>query len=545
MEHNGGTKRQFGKRQLISIMAVLLLITVFVANIDAINNWSKGLMSLLRPILIGLALAYLCNPIFRFFERVLFCKLQPPALRRATSLALTYLCILLILALIILLILPQLIVSISDFASNYKSYMQSATNQINRLIDSVNEIAYNISQNEELLTYLEMGELEEKIADLFGAKNIDQLLSTLKSLDMQQILNKIGDAMSIVTDSIFGVFISIYLLSTKEKRYAQVMKVRRAFFSDTANQRITRICTVADRSFGGYLEGKLLDSLIVGVLTFVLLSIFRIPYSLLIATFIGIANIVPVVGPLIGAIPTALILLISAPTKLIPFLLIVILIQQIDGNIISPKILGNNTGVSPLCVMIAVSTVGAIWGLLGMVLAVPLFATVLEIANESFTMRLQKKGLPSGIENYYAADAQVDPSNNANVTTDRIVRRFERYVVALQNRCDGNKRLLRRHSLTLWIYKLLIAKGVIKQVTDAEQARFSADAAAAEAQKLVDEEIEHARWECDIENAEPASDDRACNEAPDDTVEEPLINEESDPTETAQSETEITPSTET
>ena len=509
MEHTDKQERQKKNWIFISVIAVLFFVVILVANNDALRSWFKGFMSLLRPILIGLVLAYLCNPIFRLFERVLLYKLRPPALRRATSLILTYLCLLLVLALIVLLILPQLVTSISDFAANYKSYMQSATNQINNAIASLNELAYNLSENEALLTYLEPGELEETIAGLFGAQNTNQLLETLYKLDMQQLVNLIGNAMSIVADSIFGVFISIYLLSTKEKRYAQVMKIRHAFFNDSINQRITRFCTIADRSFGGYLEGKLLDSLIVGILTFILLSIFRIPYALLIATFIGIANIVPIVGPIIGAVPTALILLISAPTKLLPFLVIVILVQQIDGNIISPKILGSNTGVSPLCVMIAVSTVGAVWGLLGMVLAVPLFATVLEMADDTFTERLQKKGLPSGVENYYAADAPVDPSTNANVTTDRIVRRFERYVVRLRDRCDGNEKLLRRHRLTLALYKRLINKGVIKQVTDEEQARFSANAAAAQAQELVDATIDRMRWECEIETAAHETDETA------------------------------------
>ena len=487
-------------------------------NNAAVNDWLKGLFSLLRPVLIGLVLAYLCNPIFRLLEQRILYKLRPPALRRATSLTLTYAFILLLLALVLLLILPQLIESLSDFAANYKAYMQSATNQLNRTIAAINEFAYNLSGNEALLTYLEKGELESMIAELFGAKNTEQLLETLNKLDMQQILDMIGSAMSVIADTIFGVFISIYLLSTKEKRYAQVMKVRRAFFDDRINQRITRFCTVADRSFGGYLEGKVLDSLIVGILTFILLSIFRIPYALLIATFIGIANIVPIVGPLIGAVPTALILLISAPTKLIPFLLIVILIQQIDGNIISPKILGNNTGVSPLCVMIAVSTVGAVWGLVGMVLAVPLFATVLEMADRAFTERLQKKGMPSGVENYYAPDAIVAPSDNAHDTTDRIVRRFERYVVRLQDKCEGDERLLRRHRLPLALYRHLCAKGVIKQVTDEEQARFSSDAAATQAQDLTDATLQRMRWENELaaDEADKATDATDATEA--DTV---------------------------
>lgn len=506
----------------LGVLAVTLLIIILVANNDALNEWVKRAVALLRPILIGLVLAYLCNPIFCLFERVLLYKLRPPALRRATSLTLTYICLLLILALIVLLILPQLIASLSDFAKNYQGYMQSATNQINRAITSVNTFFYNLSGNEKLLTTLEPGELEESIANLFGAQNTDQLLQTLSKLDMKPLAAMIGSAMSAVTDTIFGIFISIYLLSTKEKRYAQVMKVRRALFSDGVNARITRFCTIADRSFGGYLEGKLLDSLIVGVLTFSALYILGVPYSLLISSFIAIANIIPIVGPFIGAIPAALILLISAPTKLIPFLVVVVVIQQLDGNVISPKILGNNTGVSPLCVMIAISTLGALWGLVGMVLGVPLFATLLEMADEFFTERLQKKGLPSGVENYYPSDAVVDPSDNAHVTLDRMAKRFERYVARLQAERESTPEKPRRHALMLWIHRRLIANGVIRQLTDEEQARISAELAAARAAESIEQLLVEQRLK--ELNAEPWTED---------TPDEPSAAEQADQAEQA------------
>ena len=135
-----------------------------------------------------------------------------------------------------------------------------------------------------------------------------------------------------VTDTIFGIFVSIYLLSTKERRAAQLMKVRSAFLSDRANERLTRIIHTTDRSFGRFFEGKLLDSIIFGLLAYIAFSIFAVPYSLLIATVLGLCNIIPIIGPLIGAIPSALILFLSAPEKLLPFLIIVIVIQQIDNN---------------------------------------------------------------------------------------------------------------------------------------------------------------------------------------------------------------------
>ena len=129
-----------------------------------------------------------------------------------------------------------------------------------------------------------------------------------------------------------------------------------------------------------------------------------VPYALLISVIIGITDIVPVVGPWVGVIPSAVIIILTDPIKVIPFLLAILIVQQIDGNIIAPKILGENTGVSSLCVMIAITVMGAIWGLAGMVLGVPLFATIIELVNEFLNKRLEKKGLSTEIEDSMSED---------------------------------------------------------------------------------------------------------------------------------------------
>jgi hypothetical protein len=271
------------------------------------------------------------------------------------------------------------------------------------------------------------------------------------------------------------------------------MKFRHALFSDTANARITRFCTVADRSFGGFLEGKLLDSLIIGILAYVIFSIFGIPYALLLASFIGITNVVPIIGPFIGAIPTAFILLLSAPEKVIPFLIIVIILQQIDGNIIGPNILGNNTGVSSLCVMIAIIVMGSLWGLVGMLLGVPLFATILDLTDEFTTSRLQKKGLPSGVENYYSDDSIVDPTKNAHVTTDKAVQKLERHAHRIQKKRENNEPISKRESFVLGFYNFLNRHHIIMEMTDAESARYSVEEATARVKEEADAHLKASR----------------------------------------------------
>ena len=473
-------EKKFDRKKVwvgIIVSALLLLAIVLIANLEKLNNWFSSVLLLFRPILIGLCVAYLCNPFFCLFERKVFSRMRPPSLRRTISLICTYLTALLILALILLLIIPQLIEGIIDFAKNYNTYISSAISQINLLFARINSFAARITGNGNFLNYLNEESIRESALGFFDKKN-GGFMDYLKEMDVKFLAEKIGNTLGALTDTLFGIFISLYLLSTKEKRYAQVMKLRRALFSDTVNSHITRFCTIADRSFGGFLEGKLIDSLIVGFLTYFVISILGVPYAILIATFIGVTNIIPVIGPLIGMIPSALLLLLSAPGKVIPFLLIMFVIWQIDNNIVAPKILGNNTGVSSLCVIVAITTMGSLWGFWGMLLGVPLFATALALLDSYLETRLQRKGFPSGVENYYAADAIVDPTKNAHPVTDKLAHKLEKSALRLRNKQENGESLTRGERFGLVVYRQLHKYRIITELTDVGQARFAAQEAA-------------------------------------------------------------------
>ena len=473
-------EKKFDRKKIwvgITVSALLLLAIVLIANLKGLNDWFDSVLLIVRPILIGLCVAYLCNPFFRLFERKVFSRMRPPSLRRTLSLICTYLTVLLILALILLLIIPQLIEGIIDFAKNYNDYISSAIAQINLLFARINSVAARITGNGNFLNYLNEESIRESAIGFFGKEN-GGFMDYLKDMDVKSFAEKIGNTLGAVTDTLFGIFISLYLLSTKEKRYAQIMKLRRALFSDTVNRHITRFCTIADRSFGGFLEGKLIDSLIVGLLTYFAISILGVPYAILIATFIGVTNIIPAIGPLIGMIPSALLLLLSAPAKVIPFLLIMFVIWQIDNNIIAPKILGSNTGVSSLCVIVAITTMGSLWGFWGMLLGVPLFATALALLDSYLETRLQRKGFPSGVENYYAADAIVDPSKNAHPVTDKLAHKLEKSALRLRNKQESGEALTRGERFGLAVYRQLHKYHIVTEMTDEAQARFAAQEAA-------------------------------------------------------------------
>ncbi len=477
----------------ISIYAGLLLAIYFVINIKAVNEFLASLLSLFRPIIWGLILAYLLNPFFRFYERKLFRNIHPMGLRRTFSLILTYLTLLLLVALLVALILPQLTSSIMGFVQNFDIYVASAVGQYNKVLLSFSSSLEQIGITQTWLKPSTPAELKQWLSYLL---NVDVLINALQSFlangsGTNSILNALGGIVSTLTDSIFAIFISLYLLASKEKRHSQIMTLRRAIFNDKINAEITRFCTVANNAFGKFIEGKLLDSLIIAVLTYIVISIVGVPYALLIATIIGVTNIIPFVGPIIGAIPTALIILLTEPSKTIPFILIIIVIQQIDGNIIGPKILGSNTGISSLCVLIAITTMGALWGFAGMLFAVPLFATVLSLVSYYTEKRLRKKGLPSTTENYYPTDSMVEPAEDMRKSTDGIVQMFEKRILRIQKKQKRAQSLTKFERMSLSLHKALHKLHILPEIPVELLMQFTAEeaslAAEQEAERLIRE----------------------------------------------------------
>lgn len=436
----------------IAVYAVLFLALMIVINRTKLGEWTDSVLLLFRPILIGLTMAYLLNPFFRFYERRLLYRVHPMGLRRTISLILTYLTLLLIIGLMLLLILPSLYDSLLGFFGNYDSYVTSAVHSVNRLLESLESALSRMGIQQGFIKYLDIEEVRQTLSLTF--LNIEKLIEIAGKLfnNGGSLVNTLSSFLNGAKDVLFAFFISLYLLSTKEQRYAQIMRLRRALFGDKTNAYLTRLFTVADRSFGGFLEGKVVDSLIIGLMTYVAVLIFRIPYPELVAAIVGVTNILPFFGPIIGAIPTSVIVLLTEPSKVLPLLIIIVIIQQIDGNIIGPKILGNNTGVSSLCVLIAITTMGAIGGFVGMLLGVPLFATVLMMNEERMEKRLRSRGLSSDTENYYPADTLVDPADNTQSRSDKLIRRMEKRYLRILKKLSRGELLTKKERFHRWLY---------------------------------------------------------------------------------------------
>lgn len=455
------------------IGAVAFLVILLIANLDAVNHWLGKLLQILSPLTTGLIIAYLANPFFRLFEQKLLLHISQPRLRRTLALILTYLVLIAIITGLILLIIPQLFDSIQNFINNFDSYMSGVVEQINKLLHSLNQKLPVGEDGAPFFSPLNKDTILEKASSLWNSL-IESAKNNIRPEHMGAVREWLESTAKIFIDAFFGVFISVFLLASKEKCYAQVMRFRHAYLGDKFNQAITKFISIADRSFGGFLRGKLLDSCIVGCLVYVACLIFQIPYAILVAVIVGITDIVPVIGPFVGVIPTAIIILLTDPVKVIVFVLSILVIQQIDGNIIAPKILGENTGVSSLCVLISILVMGDLMGLVGMVLAVPLFATVIELGKLWMDKRLSAKGLSGDLDDYYAEDALPDLTAEEVPPSEYVAP--EAAYTTVPSFANGEGNLTASEQLQLRTYALVKKHGSLTKLSDEELIQLAKEA---------------------------------------------------------------------
>ena len=465
-------KKELGNHQILNRILLIaggFLLLLAIAFYREINAWLTVVIDILSPVILGLVFAYLLNPIFRLLERRVFYRVYPSAARRAISLLLTYILALALVGLIALLILPQLVSTFMSIISNYQTYIDSAIAAVNGMIDTINGMIANFFQFKNVLSHVDAS----VISTLFN-NIVEEIKEAIPVLTSQA-----GIFLSGATDVIFAIFISIYLLASKEKRYLQIMKLRNAIFSDKVNQRITKVCTTANNLFGKFVEGRLLDSLIIGLLTYIVTSLFQIPYALLIASSIAVWNIIPTVGFLIGFIPAFILLLFTNAPLAIPFALIMFVIYQIDINIITPRILGYNTGVGPLCVIIAICTMGTMFGLVGLVIAVPLFATLIDLFNDLIQERLQLKRMPNDIENYFAPDLSMDYLHMSKSQFGRFIIRIEKRALHINNQIASGREasLTKKDRRFLAVYQNARKMNLIPEAPSDVLTQFSSESA--------------------------------------------------------------------
>ena len=333
---------------------------------DAISK----LTGILMPFIYGAVIAYLlkpvCNCVEDFLRRLLPEKMGAAANMLAVTISLLF-GILVVYALIMM-IVPQLITSVTTL-------YYTARNNLNDFVDwaSHQEI---IASNQKLLDFIETS--YDNLQDM-----LDNIVRTKLVPSMQSLLSGAAlGVMSFVTflkNIIIGVIVSVYLLASRKKFGQQCKMILYSLIKPRWADIILEEILYADKMFGGFINGKILDSAIIGVLCYIACLIFKFPSALLVSVIIGVTNVIPFFGPFIGAIPATLLILIQNPIKALWFVLFVLVLQQVDGNIIGPKILGNTTGLSSFWVLFAILLFGGLWGFVGMIIGVPLFEVIYDV----------------------------------------------------------------------------------------------------------------------------------------------------------------------
>ena len=350
--------------------------------------WGKigKVISLLQPFIFGFAIAYLLDFLLRFYEskmKNIKCFEKANFRRKRTvGLILTYITTFLVIVLFMQFVLPQVIDSLVGLINDIPTYINNTTKLFQ-------EIVHKFDLNEEVFNF------------------INTNFNDVTNYIIKQVTNMLPVLGGLVTSTaaglwnvVLGIIISIYILIDKEKFCALAKKISYAILPQRAADKTIEITHRSSDTFGKFLSGKILDSLIIGILTFVVLTIFKMPYTLLVSVIVGITNIIPFFGPFIGAIPSVIIILFVSPVKALWFLLIILVIQQIDGNIIGPKILGDSIGISAFWILFSILVAGKFLGLVGMVIGVPLFAVIYSIIKEVVESQLDKKGLKTKTEDY-------------------------------------------------------------------------------------------------------------------------------------------------
>lgn len=379
---------------LFSVIAASILFYMFLENFTSFKNFLSTIIRILTPVIYGFVLAYILNPVLRFFERNCFTPLfnkakkikNPQKASRALGVFTTVLFAAAILITLIWLVIPQLFASISTMASNIPNYIKITQDFIDNLLR-------------------EYPSLLEYANSLFDSLNpvITDIAPQLAKFAGSMAAG-VWQFASSVLDFFVGIVISIYVLYSKEIFASQFKRFCCAVFPKRFCKSFFSAAKVTDKTFGGFISGKLLDSAIIGVICFIVCSIFKIPYTPLVSVLVGVTNIIPFFGLFFGAIPSAFIILLESPVKSLIFIVFVIVLQQVDGNLIGPKILGDSTGLSAFWVIFAILVGGGLFGILGMFIGVPVFAVIYTFVSAFVDARLAKKSLPVSADKYKGPD---------------------------------------------------------------------------------------------------------------------------------------------
>lgn len=367
------------KKTIMQVILFTIIVIFAFINISYLWTFIKYIIAIFMPFIIGAMIAFVLNVLLNVVENKLFKKLNKKntktwkKLKRPVSLVTTFIIIIAIIALILGLIIPQLKNTVELFTENFDSYKTQSVELLEKVgieKKTINKLNNNIENiQEEATKYI--------------SKNSDKIMQTT-----------VGVATTVagtVTTIVLGIVFAIYILLKKEDLTRQFKKLARAYLPEKRQRTLKEISTLSNKTFGNFVSGQCIEALIIGLLCFIGMLILQIPYAPTIAVLVGFTALIPVFGAFIGTAIGAFLILMVDPTKALVFVIFIIILQQLEGNLIYPKVVGNSVGLPGIWVMVAVTVGASIGGILGMLLSVPVCSILYSILRTDVNNRIDQK----------------------------------------------------------------------------------------------------------------------------------------------------------
>ncbi len=406
---------------IVIVLAVLFV--VFVFRYDSIAGGFSWVGEVLAPLVIGIMVAYIINPLVCLFDNKVFRKLREGEIKikedaknkekriakakvrrkniaRALSIICSFILVLALLAGIFIAVVPNVAKSVVDLAGNMPTYIENVDAWLSETFANNPELADILSEE-----FSELGGIFKKIAE-FAEPMAGDIIDNVSS----GVVNFVSGVLTVLKNAVIGIIISIYLLCSKERLMAQMRKVGFALFKNDKCQKFFATCSKVHVIFTQYIISNLLDCAIVFASMAIGLTRMDMPYALLIAAVCSVTDLIPFFGPFLGAIPCGFLILLVDPIKVIWFGIFVLVLQQIDGNIIRPFLLEETMGLPATWVLISIIVGGGLFGIPGMLLSVPFFTVIYMLFSEFLAGKLRKKQLPTSTEKYFDVSAYVGES---------------------------------------------------------------------------------------------------------------------------------------
>ncbi|MDE6292618.1 MAG: AI-2E family transporter [Bacilli bacterium] len=372
------------------VIAACIVFYYCVINIPLLIRAIGGLITILMPLIFGLVLAYIMHPIVNIFENKVLAKVEKKTLRRNLSILCTLVVVIGVIAALISVVIPQLLESIQSLIINAPTYFKDLENVI--------------------LNWLRNSSAEQSIVENYDTivnyiiNALNNVVSPMADSAIGKLSSGVFGVFSFVFNLVIGLVFAIYILANTSNFAAGMRKTLYSIFEvDKVNAFIDEIKHI-NKIFVNFMIGKICDSSIVACVTFLFLVIFKFPYPLLIAVIIGLTDLIPYFGPYIGTVPSALLICLVSPVRAITFVLFILVLQQIDGNLITPHIQKQATGLPSFWVLFAITLFGGLFGVVGLLIGVPCFTIIYELVTETIQKLLKKKNLPAETEYYMMID---------------------------------------------------------------------------------------------------------------------------------------------